>query len=130
MQIMTQLAFRGQCRQVFEHYEKVLGGSITVMNTFGGNDAKLPPGSTAAAPDQTRFAELKVGDFAILGNDVPENEYAPMRGFHIALHERPVTRPGASSMRFQRGVKLRRHSARSHGHPRLVSSPTISEHLG
>ncbi len=86
MQIMTQLAFRGECRQAFEHYEKVLGGSISVMNTFGGNDAKLPLGSTAAAPDQIRFAELKVGDFAILGNDVPENEYVPMQGFHIALH--------------------------------------------
>ena len=86
MQIMTQLAFRGQCREAFEQYAKVLGGSITVMNTFGGNDAKLPPGSTAAAPDQIRFAELKVGDFAILGNDVPDNEYVPMQGFHIALH--------------------------------------------
>ena len=72
---MTQLAFRGECRQAYEHYEKVLGGSITVMNTFGGNDAKLPPGSTTAAPGQIRFAELKIGDFAILGNDVPENEY-------------------------------------------------------
>lgn len=88
MQIMTQLAFLGQCRQAFEYYEKVLGGKIAVMNTFGGNDAQLPPGSTAAAPDQIRFAELKVGDFAILGNDVPENEYVPMRGFHIALHVR------------------------------------------
>lgn len=47
MQIKTQLAFRGQCRQAFEYYEKVLGGGILVMNTFGGNDAKLPPGSAA-----------------------------------------------------------------------------------
>lgn len=86
MQIMTQLAFGGRCRQAFEHYQKVLSGSISVMNTFGGNDAKLPPGSTAAAPDQIRFAELKVGDFGILGNDVPETEYVPMQGFHIALH--------------------------------------------
>jgi PhnB protein len=86
MQVMTQLAFRGQCRQAFEQYEKVLGGTTTVMNTFGGNDAKLPPGSSAAAPDQIRFAQLQVGEYAILGNDVPENEYEPMRGFHIALH--------------------------------------------
>lgn len=71
MQVMIQLAFRGQCRQAFEHYEKVLGGKITVMNTFDDNDAKLPPGSSAAAPDQIRFAELKVDDYAILGNDVP-----------------------------------------------------------
>ena len=86
MKVAPQLAFRGECREAFEHYEKVLGGKITVMNSFDDNDAKLPPGSTAAAPDQIRFAEIKVGDYAILGNDVPDNEYAPMLGFHIALH--------------------------------------------
>ena len=86
MQVMTQLAFNGQCRQAFEQYAKVLGGKIAVMNIFGGSDAKLPPGSTASAPDQIRVAELQVGDYAILGNDVPEQEYRPMQGFNIALH--------------------------------------------
>ena len=55
------------------------------MNTFGDSAAKLPPGSTASGHDQIRFAELQVGDFAILGNDVPQEEAVPMRGFHIAL---------------------------------------------
>ncbi len=86
MQIITQLALGGQCRQAFEFYASVLGGRITVMNTFGDNAAKLPLGSTASAADQIRFAELHVSDFAILGNDVPQNQVAPMRGFHIALH--------------------------------------------
>ena len=86
MQVMTQLAFNGRCRKAFELYEKVLGGKITVMNTFGGNDVKLPPGSTASAPEQIRFAELQIGNYAILGNDVPEAEYRPMQGFNIALH--------------------------------------------
>ena len=86
MQIMTQLAFNGQCRKAFELYEKVLGGKITVMNTFGVSDVKLPPGSTASAPEQIRFAELQIGDYAILGNDVPEPEYRHMQGFSIALH--------------------------------------------
>lgn len=86
MQIMPQPAFGGQCRQAFDLYETVLGGRISVMNTFGENAAKMPPGSTASAPDQIRFAELRVGDFAILGNGVPQNEDAPKQGFHIALH--------------------------------------------
>jgi PhnB protein len=86
MQVMTQLAFNGQCREAFERYEKVLGGKITVMNTFGGSDVKLPPGSTASAPHQIRFAELQIGGYAILGNDVPKAEYRPMQGFNIALH--------------------------------------------
>lgn len=91
MQVMTQLSFKGECREAFELYEKVLGGKISVMNTFGDNDAKLPPGSTASAPDQIRFAELQVGDYAILGNDVPKQEYRPMQGFNIALHVKTVT---------------------------------------
>jgi PhnB protein len=86
MKVMMQLAFNGQCRQAFEQYEKVLGGKITVMNTFGGNEAKLPPGSVAAAPDQIRFAEIQVGDYAILGNDLREQDFKPMQGFNIALH--------------------------------------------
>ncbi len=75
MQIMTQLAFNCQCREAFELYEKELGGKINVMNTFRGSDVKLPPGSTASAPEQIRFAELQIGNYAILGNDVPEAEY-------------------------------------------------------
>ncbi len=86
MKVMTQLAFNGQCRQAFELYEKVLGGKTAVMNTFGDVDAKLPPGSTASAVDQIRFAELQVGCYAILGNDLPEQEYKPMQGFTVALH--------------------------------------------
>ena len=36
MQVMTQLAFKSQYREAFEFYEKVLGGKVAVMNTFGG----------------------------------------------------------------------------------------------
>jgi len=45
---------------------KRLGGRITAMNTFGGNeDRKLPPGSVAATVDQVRFAEVRVGSSAL-----------------------------------------------------------------
>ena len=91
MQVMTQLAFGGQCRQAFELYETVLVGRISVINTFGDSAAKLSPGSTASGPDQIRFAELRIGDTAILGNDVPVNEYLPIQGFHIALHVKTGT---------------------------------------
>ncbi|MDO9355294.1 MAG: VOC family protein [Solirubrobacteraceae bacterium] len=87
MKVMTQLAFAGQCREAFEHYARVLGGRITVMNTFGENEGKaLPPGSSPAGGDKIRFAELRVGDFAILGNDLPADQVEAMRGFNVALH--------------------------------------------
>jgi PhnB protein len=87
MKLMPQLAFKGQCRQAFEYYARVLGGSITVMNTFGdATDATLPPDCTPATAGQVRFAELQIGDYALLGNDLPAESYQAMRGCSIALH--------------------------------------------
>jgi PhnB protein len=87
MKLMPQLTFNGQCREAFEEYERILGGKITVMNAFTGTeDADLPPGCTPPSPGQIRFAELRVGDWALLGNDVPAESYKAMRGFSIAIH--------------------------------------------
>lgn len=49
MKVMTQFAFRGQCREAFEPYEEVLGGTITVMNTFGGSELRLRLGRQLSA---------------------------------------------------------------------------------
>ena len=35
MEIVPHLNFNGQCREAFETYEKVLGGKITLMMTWG-----------------------------------------------------------------------------------------------
>jgi PhnB protein len=87
MNLAPQLAFAGDCRQAFTFYAKLLGGEITVMNTFGGNEARqLPPGSVAAAADQIRFAEVRFGESALRGNDLPRESFTPMRGFSVSLH--------------------------------------------
>lgn len=91
MKLMPQLAFNGNCRQAFEYCEKLLRGKITLMNSLGETqDVPLPPGSKPSAPEHTRFAQLEVGDWALLGNDVPPDEFKPLRGFNIALHCRSV----------------------------------------
>lgn len=87
MKIAAQLAFDGVCRQAFLRYAEVLGGRIAVMNSFGGSDAALPPGSEASQPEHIRFAMLELpGGGALLGNDVPAHRYVPMQGFSVALH--------------------------------------------
>jgi PhnB protein len=89
MKLMPQLAFNGLCQQAFETYRDILRGEITTLHTF--DDARdLPPGSTASAPGKVRFAELRVGAFSLLGNDVPADEFEPMRGFNVALHLQSV----------------------------------------
>lgn len=92
MKVMAQLAFDGSCREAFQHYERVLEGKITVLNTFEGNEAReLPPGSSSGAPEQVRFAELQLGDCSIFGNDVPDGSFERVRGFNIALHTDSVS---------------------------------------
>lgn len=87
MKLMPQLEFKGQCRQAFEAYERILRGKITVMNAFGeAHDADFPPGCAPPPPGHIRFAELRAGDFALLGNDVPPEDYKPLQGFSVALH--------------------------------------------
>jgi PhnB protein len=91
MKLMPQLGFNGQCRQAFEYYSRVLGGSITVMNTFrGATDATLPADCTPGTAGQVRFAELQVGNYALLGNDLPAESYQAMSGCSIALHTTSV----------------------------------------
>ena len=93
MKLMPQLAFNGQCREAFEQYARILGGKITVMNAFSGTeeDGDMPAGCTGGSPGQIRFAELRVGDWALLGNDLPADFYKALRGFSIALHLESVS---------------------------------------
>jgi PhnB protein len=87
MKLMAQLAFNGQCREAFERYANILGGTITVMNAIGeSTDADFPPGCTPGPPGLIRFAELRFGEFALLGNDVPPENYKSLQGFSVALH--------------------------------------------
>jgi PhnB protein len=87
MNLAAQLEFRGQCREAFDFYAALLGGEITVMNTFGGNtDHRLPPGSVAGPDDKVRFAEVCFPGGILRGNDVGDDAYSRPQGFSVSLH--------------------------------------------
>ena len=44
MKIVTSLSFRGQCREAFEFYAKVLGGKITAAMPYGDGPPDMPVG--------------------------------------------------------------------------------------
>lgn len=87
MDIFSQLEFNGECEAAFEHYARLFGGTITIMNKLGDTkDVPLPPGSTGGAPEMVRFAELSIGEAKIRGNDLPADEYHAPRGFNLSVH--------------------------------------------
>lgn len=88
MKIVTSLSFRGQCREAFEFYAKVLGGEITAAMPYGDGPPDMP-----MAPqyrDWLMHCWLQVGDQAIMGADMDvdwaKNIDKPRNGFDVTLH--------------------------------------------
>ncbi|MDY6924210.1 MAG: VOC family protein [Pseudomonadota bacterium] len=92
MKIVTSLSFRGECREAFEFYAKVLGGEITAAMTYGDGPPDMPIGPEYR--DWLMHCWLQVGDQAIMGSDSPP-EFAPppdqlKNGFDVTLHTEDV----------------------------------------
>nr|WP_255745508.1 VOC family protein [Lysobacter sp. CFH 32150] len=89
MKIVTSLSFRGQCREAFEFYAKVLGGKITAAHPY----SEAPPDMPITDPkykDWLMHCWLEVGNQALMGADM-DKEWAPnidkpKNGFDVTLH--------------------------------------------
>ena len=88
MKIVPSLSFRGECREAFDFYARVLGGKVTAAMPYG--DA--PPGSPMQPKhrDWLMHCWLDVGDQSIMGADMPP-EFAPnidkpKNGFDVTYH--------------------------------------------
>ena len=88
MKIVTSLSFRGQCREAFEFYAKVLGGKVTSAFPYGDG----PPGVPVdpSKKDWLMHAWLDVGDQSIMGADMDlawaPNIDKPKNGFDVSYH--------------------------------------------
>lgn len=88
MKIVTSLTFKGNCREAFEFYAKVLGGKITAAYPYGDGPPDMPIGPEYK--DQLMHCWLEVGDQALMGFDgIPEfapGYHKPVNGFDVTLH--------------------------------------------
>ena len=89
MKIVTSLSFRGQCREAFEFYARVLGGEITAAMPYGDAPPDMPI-SDPKYKDWLMHCWLQVGDQAIMGSDMDvdwaPNIDKPKNGFDVTLH--------------------------------------------
>ncbi len=88
MKIVPSLSFRGQCREAFEFYAKVLGGKITAAMPYGDPHPGMP--MEARHKDWLMHCWMDVGDQAIMGADLDlawaPNIDKPKNGFDVTLH--------------------------------------------
>lgn len=89
MKIVTSLSFRGQCREAFEFYARVLGGKITAAMPYGDAPPDMPI-SGEQYKNWLMHCWLDIGDQAIMGTDMDTawapNIDKPKNGFDVTLH--------------------------------------------
>jgi len=82
MKVTPYLNFNGTCEDAFKTYERVLGGKIAAIFTFGTSPmAKRYP----ELADKIMHARLDVGDQMILGSDVPPEHFQKAQGSAVCL---------------------------------------------
>ena len=73
MILQTYLNFGGNCREAFEFYAASLNGTITALMPHTGELSGV------------MHARLSLGQTELLGSDVPDGRWQPMRSAYISL---------------------------------------------
>ncbi|HVK99104.1 MAG TPA: YciI family protein [Dongiaceae bacterium] len=84
LRLNPYLNFNGNCREAFEYYEKVLGGKIEVLQTFGESPMcdQVPP----EMRDMVVHVHLNMGNAVLMGSDAPPNRFQPNQGISNSLN--------------------------------------------
>lgn len=83
MQLNPYLSFNGRCEAAFKFYEKVLGGKIEAMMTYGSS-----PMAEQTSPEwrnKIMHARLSIGDKILMASDAPPDRYEAMKGIMVTL---------------------------------------------
>jgi PhnB protein len=83
MKLNTYLTFDGRCKEAFEFYAEVLGGTIGAMFTHAGTPAEghVP----AEWLPKIMHARLDVGGSLLMGSDAPPDRYKAPAGFSVNI---------------------------------------------
>lgn len=84
MQLSTHVSFNGQCAEAFKFYQKLFGGTIQTMMTYGES-----PMADHTAPewrDKIMHTSLLIGDTSLMGADAPPEYFEKPAGFSVAIH--------------------------------------------
>ena len=83
MQINPYLFYDSNCEAAFKFYEKVLGGKILMMMSYGD----MPGCSDMGADIKAKIAHVRMqlGDKLLMGSDAPHGRYEKPTGFNVNI---------------------------------------------
>jgi PhnB protein len=83
VRISTHLIFDGQCREAFLTYERVLGGTLATLMTFG--ESPLAANVDPKWHSRIVHATLELDGAELNGADVLPHDYQRPQGFSVIL---------------------------------------------
>jgi PhnB protein len=83
MRISPHLCFNGQCRAAFTAYQRILGGTLTTMLTYG--ESPMAQQVDARWHDRIVHATLQFGDIELTGTDLLSTDNIKPQGFFVTL---------------------------------------------
>jgi PhnB protein len=83
MQLNPHLSFNGHCEEAFKFYQKCLGGNIQMMMTHA--DSPIADQAPSDWRAKILHATLIIGETALMGADVPPDQYQKPGGFSITI---------------------------------------------
>jgi PhnB protein len=83
LRLSTHLCFDGNCKEAFAFYQRVLGGELVTMMTYG--ESPLASQTPAEFHERIVHATLLLGTFDLLGADVLPDHYQRPQGFYVTL---------------------------------------------
>src|SRR5688572_18914700 len=83
MRISPHLCFNGQCREAMRFYQRILGGTIETMLTYG--ETPMAQSTDPRWHDRIVHATLIVGDIELTGVDMLPGNYEHPQGFFVTL---------------------------------------------
>ena len=83
MHISPHLCFNGQCRAAFTAYQRILGGTIATMLTYG--ESPMAHQVDSRWHDRIVHATLQSGDIELNGTDLLSADDIKPQGFFVTL---------------------------------------------
>jgi PhnB protein len=83
MRISPHLVFDGQCRTAFAEYQRIFGGDITTMLTYG--ESPMASQSNPQYHHRIVHATLLIGELELTGVDVFPRDYRRPQGFFVTV---------------------------------------------
>ena len=84
MQINPYLVFSGQCAEAFRFYERVLGGRIEFIQTFG--ESPMADQTPPEWRDWVMHVSLAVDGQKLFGSDSPPEHFEKPAGTSVSIH--------------------------------------------